>query len=147
MLVVDFMSIIRRLPLAEQYLVKVMHHSTTNETFNQLRFELYVDNKLALVDLPLTSFSLAGHLLHCHYVIRQSLLLLYNGFSGDVKRFGCIESEDDVIVPDNQLRPLPDYYTIICGCKKGCSGRCKRVRNATNCSEFCSCRAACDNKR
>ena len=82
--------------LAEQYLVKVTHHSTTSKSFNRLRFDLYVDKRLSLMDMPPTSFSLAGHLLRCHYVIRQCLLLLDKGFSGDIKIGG-------VIVPDKQL--------------------------------------------
>ena len=73
---------------AEQYLVKVLHHSTASKTFNQLQLELYADKKTTLVELPPTSFSLSGHLLRCHYIICQSLLLIRSGFSEDIAKLG-----------------------------------------------------------
>lgn len=127
----------------EEYLVKVLHPSSPSRTFNELRFELYIKKKVSLIDLPPTSSSLAGHLLRSYYVIRQYIQLLDNDFEKDIKRFGWLETEEGTLIPDKELLPLPDYYTVTCGCQKTCKGNCKCRRIGTDCTEFCACRATC----
>ena len=51
----------------------------------QLWFEISLEKKPALVELPETSFSLLGRLLRFHYIILQGLLLLGRGFSDVLK--------------------------------------------------------------
>ena len=96
----------------EEYFVKVLHPSSPSKKFNELRFELYIKKKDSLIDFPPTSSSLAGHLLWSCYVIRQYIQLLDNDFEKDIKHFAWLETEERTLIPDKELLPLPDYYTV-----------------------------------
>ena len=79
---------------AEHYLVKVVSPSSDSLSFNQLRFELYTDKKVSLVDLPPTSASLSGHLLRCHIVIFQLMNLLKENVHINYCNYGWNEAVD-----------------------------------------------------
>ncbi|NQY43710.1 MAG: hypothetical protein HRT87_10240 [Legionellales bacterium] len=129
---------------AEIYLVKVLHSSSSCETFDELRFDMYVNKKTSLADLPPTSSSIQGHLQRCYFVIRQCLSLLDGNFEKEPNDYGW-ELNDGVMLPCKCLLPMPEHFTARCTCKnKKCTGRCKCKGNVTACTEFCQCRSSCN---
>ena len=78
---------------AENYLVKTIKVNTEIKKFDQLRYECHMSKKTTLPDLPPTSHSIQMHLLRCHFVVRQSILLLNGSFDEKAIKFGwSIES-------------------------------------------------------
>ena len=56
--------------------------------------------------------------------------------------FGWYE-ENGHLLPEKFQLHLPTQYTIRCGCKAKCSGRCKCTKYDMPCTEFCG--AHCQN--
>ena len=128
----------------EEYLVKVLKPKSKSKTFNELRFEQYVEKKTNILQLAPTSQSIQGHLLRCHFVVRQNSKLL-NDFKDSPLDFGWVE-DGGSLIPKKYQCMMPSYYTVRCGCKKRCSGRCRCIKLETICTEFCGCRNVCNNK-
>ena len=72
--------------------------------------------------------------------------LLKDNVHINYRNYGWNEASDGCIVPDKVLQPLPFHYTVKCGCKTGCSGRCKFVRLGVQCTDFCKYKGNCDRK-
>ena len=119
----------------EEYLVKVLKPKSLSKTFNELRFEQYVEKKTNILQLAPTSQSIQGHLLRCHFVVRQNSKLL-NDFKDSPLDFGWVE-DGGSLIPKKYQSMMPSYYTVRCGCKKRCSGRCHCIKLETICTEFC----------
>ena len=43
------------------------------------------------------------------------------------------------LMPDKFLQLSPEEYTVPCGFKKKCSGRCKCQKSSVECTDFCKC--------
>ena len=89
-------------------------------TFDQSRYECHMSKKTTLPDLPPTSHSTQMHLLRCHFVVRQSILLLNGSFDEKAIKFGW-SIESGYLRPVKNLLGLPSYYYIKCGCTKRCT--------------------------
>ena len=68
---------------------------------SQLWLEYPLKKNPALAELPAISFSLLGHLLHFHYIIFQSLLLLGRGFSDASKNLNGLRMQISVLINSN----------------------------------------------
>ena len=128
---------------AEEYLVKVLKPQSESNTFDSLRHESYTAKNVKLFDLPPTSSAILGHLKRCHYVVRYNKLLL-NSYSERPQDHGWTEI-DGFLIPDKHLMPMLLHYTVRCGCKSRCTGRCRCSKMDTICTEFCSCKGNCQN--
>ena len=128
---------------AEEYLVKVLKPRSESNTFDSVRHESYTAKNVKLFDLPPTSSAILGHLKRCHYVVRYNMLLL-NSYSERPQDHGWTEI-DGFLIPDKHLMPMPLHYTVRCGCKSRCTGRCRCSKMDTICTEFCSCKGNCQN--
>ena len=129
---------------AELYVIKVLESNSTSTTFDELRHELYRKKSRSLYDLPPVSRSLQGHLERCYYVINESLNLLSKAKSLEPTAHGW-ESFEAYLLPRKREVTLPSEYTIVCGCSKGCKGRCSCSKNDVPCTEFCQCARNCRN--
>ena len=130
---------------AESYLVKVSRPSSACTTMNELRTESYLDKSSSLMELPPTSSSIFGHILWSYFVVHLHLNLLNATKKSNVQEFGWIEAEDGCFIPDKCLSPIPRYFIVKCGCKKGCYRRCQCSFADIKCIEFCACKATCEN--
>ena len=130
---------------AELYLIKVLQSNSTSTTFAELRYELCRKKKKKqkkLYDLPTISRYLQGHLEQSYYVIDESLNLLSRAKSPEPTVYGWESFEADLL-PSKREITLPSEYTIVCGCSKGCNGRCNCSKNDVPCTELCQCARNC----
>ena len=76
-----------------------------------------------------------SHLDRCMYVV------IYNNINllKECSLLYSWEIQGNELLPVKLMLPLPSCLTYTCGCKKGCSGRCKSCKNDTSCIEFCQC--------
>ena len=100
--------------------------------------------KKTVYDLPPTSRSLQGHLEQCYYLINESLNLLSKAKSLEPTVY-VWESFEAYLLPSKREASLPSDYIIVCGCSKGCKGRCNCSKNDVPCTEFCQCARNCSN--
>ena len=128
---------------AEEYLVKVFKRKTKCKTLNELRLEQYTKKSSNLLQLPPTSLSIQGHLKRCEFVTRQNTSLVSN-FDDDPCQYGWA-NEGGFLLPEKFQNSMPAYFTVRCGCKSKCSGRCKCSKYETICTEFCGCKGQCEN--
>ena len=129
---------------AELYLIKVLQSNSPSTTFDELRYELYRKKNKTLYDLPPTSRSLQGHLEWCYYLINESLNLLSKAKSLEPTVY-VWESFEAYLLPSKREASLPSEYIIVCGCSKGCKGRCNCSKIDVPCTEFCQCARNCSN--
>ena len=129
---------------AELYLIKVLQSNSPSTTFVELRYELYRKKKKTVYDLPPTSRSLQGHLEQCYYLINESLNLLSKAKSLEPTVY-VWESFEAYLLPSKREASLPSDYIIVCGCSKGCKGRCNCSKIDVPCTEFCQCARNCSN--
>ena len=127
----------------EEYLAKVLKPQCDSKTFDKLRLECYTSKEMKLLNLPPTSSSIHGHLKRCHYVIR-SIKLLLDDFCERPQDHGWAEI-DGYLIPNKYLVPMPLHYTVRCGCKSRCTGRCRCAKLLAICTEFCGCKGNCQN--
>ena len=125
--------------LAEGYLCSVLSPKDNCKTFDDSRYILYTKQKTPLPSLPPTSRMLHGNLLRCHYFVRTCQNLLSDSATNLLpERYGwCMVNS--VLMPDKFLLPLPEEYTVTCGCKKKCSGRYKCQKSFVECTEPYKC--------
>ena len=90
--------------------MKVAKSNFPAESFDHLRFMIYTNRKITLVDLPLTSAAIQGHLLLAHYFTNVSLKNLYTTKSTFQLFNFCLHE---------MLKKL----IIKCVCKKVCGNR------------------------
>jgi len=115
---------------AEKYLVNVFEAKSTCATFDELRYNIYTSKNKTLTELPPTSSTIRGHLLHCHYFVRVCVTLL------------DLETSE---LSEKIQTSIPEEYTLTCACKKGCTRGCSCKRNEEQCIEHCKCQN-CSNK-
>ena len=109
----------------ESFLIKVLRPSSACITMNELCIELYLRSSSSHIELPPTLSSMFGHILGSHFIIHQYLNLLNATEKSNVQEFGLIEAEDGCLILDKCLSPVPRYFIVKCGCKKGYSRRCQ----------------------
>ena len=126
--------------LAEGYLCSVLSPKDNCKTFDDLGYILHTkEEKTPISSLPPTSRMLHGHLLPCHYIVRTCRNLLSDSPTNLLpERYGWY-LVSSVLMPDKFLLLLAEEYTVTCGCKKKCSGRCKCQKSSVECTEFCKC--------
>ena len=126
--------------LAERFLVRVwagVRSKTTAETFDQLRLENFV-NGSSLESLPPTSSVINGHLKRGFFLVKQACNLLKNPNNSDdplehgwVERFG-------MLLPDKNLKSLPEFVLKICKCQKSCESKnCRCKAEGVKCTIYC----------
>ena len=132
---------------SKQYLVKLLGSAGECNTFDDLRYHLYMNKRKTISELPPTSASMMGHLLRSHYCLYSSKLYHPQKFINlDPMNYGW-ERDNGLLTPAKFYNRLPVEYTVACVCKKRCNGRCKCRRLAAECSEFCACGNICTNNR
>ena len=139
--------------LAEEYLVKVWAGArckVTSKTFDSLRLTEYTSSKEAksLDSLPPTSSSVYSHIKRGHHIIRNVANLLSDYIETDptLKGWYC---ENDILLPDMNLKPLPHNITVQCNCDGKCfNKRCACNKEGQLCTIFChkNCTPKCENK-
>ena len=81
--------------------------------------------KKTLWPLPHTSNMSQGHILRSHYVV----LICSNLISAPDTNLNPVDfdwnSVDSVLMPNKCIVALQAMYTVTCGCKKKCTGRCR----------------------
>ena len=130
---------------AEEYLVQVLKRGTTLKTMNQLRGWMYHHSKgCSLQDLPPTSYAVRLHILRAFYAanIMTSLLADQHPFL-DPTLYGYVV-ENDLLIPDIGLRPVPEEFTVHCNCIKCAPIRCICRKSGLPCCSFCKCGSTTD---
>ena len=90
--------------------MKVAKSNLPAESFDHLRFMIYTNRKTTLVDLPLTSAAIQGHLLLAYYFTNVSL-----------KNLDTTKSTFQLL--NFCLHEMLKKFIIKCACKKGCGNR------------------------
>ena len=136
----------------EQYLVKVFKLSSSETSFDGLRYAEYINGK-SVLELPPTSHSIIyGHIPRWCYIVKDLCSLL----NPDYQRMNPLESgwkmECYSLLPQKELLLLPEKLTIVCSCKvQNLAQRCKSKRcrcksSNTKCTSYCGCQNDCANK-
>ena len=127
----------------EVYLVQVLTRNTTCTTMGQLRNYIYHHSKgVSLDQLPPTSHAIEQHIRRAYYATYQMMTSLHpqNTTVLNPVVFG-FKKTDDILLPTNSLRPIPEEYTILSNCKKYSKYSCA-CRNAGHpCIRFCKCQS------
>ena len=84
--------------------MNVVQAKSTCATFDELRYNIYTSKNKTLTELPPTSSTIRGHLLHCHYFVRVCVTLL--------------DLETSELSEKNQTS-IPEEYTLPVLAKKG----------------------------
>ena len=127
---------------AEKYLVDVwagVRAKTKCKTFNQFRLQnITSSTPKPLNSHPPTSSVIRGHLKRSYYVIKNVVNLLNNpNISLDPLNY-CWILDNDMLVPEKCLNPLPEELTVICKCTGKCSTNiCSCKRNSQECVIYC----------
>ena len=123
---------------AEKYLIVCTYPNSKSINFDDLGYELYLTKNKPISELPPTSHSIEGHLMHCYYIINTSINLLESFQLLDPRNYGWKETHNGFL-PERFELPLPDNYFITCGCVEGCTLRCVCNKRDVYCTEFCKC--------
>ena len=132
---------------AEEFLVKVLKHSSTSTTFTSLRKEQYHASTSAThLTLPPTSHGLLAHIQRSHYNTYIITHLMTPGSAViSPQEFGYTLNNGQ-LVPSMSWKLVEAKYTVTCKCVKcarvGCPCRIQEVK----CVQFCGCKALPDCK-
>ena len=125
---------------SEQYLVKQLEPVGECNTFDDLRYHLYMNKIKTNSDLTPASVSMMGHMLSLEYFVYVHSNLCHPQQSINLYSINLgWERENGLLTPAKFCKRLPVEYTVTCGCKKHCNGRCKCRQMEEKCSEFCTC--------
>ena len=127
----------------EEYLVQVLKKNTKCTTMDQLRDYMYHHSKgISLEQLPPTSHMIQQHILRAYYATYQMVNLFHPQRSTllDPTAFGFMAT-DEILMPMNAVRPIPEEYTIMCNCKKCSNDRCVCRKKGLPCISFCKCQS------
>ena len=130
---------------AEEYLVKVLKQGTSCKTMDSLRAWQYHHSKnITIQQLPPTSRETYLHILRAIYATRIQLNCL-TGATVDPRLFGFESSRmDDMLLPQRDVKLLPDDLFPSCACAKCATIRCSCRKNCVACCVFCKCNSGCD---
>lgn len=127
---------------AEEYLVQVLKRNTACKTMDELRIWMYHHRKgRSLVELPPTSHATRAHILRAFFATSVMTTLLDHQPSVLNPRVYGFVVEDDLLVPDLGLHPIPEEYAICCTCGKCATVRCICRKNGLPCCAFCNCQS------
>ena len=130
---------------AEEYLVQVLKQGTSCKTMDSLRAWQYHHSKnITIQQLPPTSRETYLHILRAIYATRIQLNCL-TGATVDPRLFGFESSRmDDMLLPQRDVKLLPDDLPPSCACAKCATIRCSCRKNCVACCVFCKCNSGCD---
>ena len=125
---------------AEEYLVKCYNgvkSVTPVRTFDELRLHSKNKKVIALDDLPPTSSVIRGHIRRAFFDIRNDLTLLEDPSRLDPLDYSW-KNVDGVIVPDKNLKHIPERLLKLCGCEGKCdSKKCICNKSGIHCVIYC----------
>ena len=109
---------------------------------DELRIWMYHHQKgRSLDELPPTSHATKSHILRAFFATNVMTTLLDHKPS--VLDPGVYEfaAEDDLLVPDLGLQPIPEEYSLFCTCGKCSTVRCTCRKNGLPCCALCNCQS------
>ena len=131
---------------AKKYLARAISLKTNCETFNDLRYEIYMTKEKALNELPPTSGTICGYLMRSHYfvylcsnLLDSSSNILKPAMDGSMDQwsyYGWIIN-NGLLAPTKNFATIPSYLTTKCCCKKGCTKNWGCNRTFEKCTEYC----------
>ena len=138
------------MPMIEKFVCLMYKPTTSCESVDDLRRELFTKEGRDLESIPPTSAALFQHTLRAAFVAghiwRQSLVPVPT--YPPVEEWGWKITDK---VPTPLWSTLPEASSAIkelikCGCNptKGCRGRCKCKTNELPCTELCKCNGDCE---
>ena len=140
--------------MAEEYLTKVLQHTTDCKTADQLRNYMYHHSKRScLNNLPPTSYATEKHIRRAYLATYQMISVLSKPKWKplDPILYGY-EKADELLVPSVGKNPIPEEFTVMCSCTKCGTHHCPCRSNHLPCCRFCKCQssfivseAACSN--
>ena len=125
----------------EAHLVQVLKKNTTCSTMDQLRDYIHHHSKgVSLEALPPTSNAVQQHIWRACYATYNMMKLLHTHTPTALNQtaFG-FEKTDELLLPIQGLKPIPEEYTILCNCKKCRNDRCACRKAGLPCIRFCKC--------
>ena len=125
------------------YLVQVLKKNSLCSTMDQLRSYMYHQSKgISLEQLPPTSHAVQQHIRRAYYATYQMVTLLNPNKPAELNpsAFG-FKKTDELLLPVEGHRPIPEEYTIICSCKKCSTERCACHKAGLPCISFCKCQS------
>ena len=135
------------LPIIQRFVILMYDRSSDKMTVNTLRKHLFTKKGRQMEGLPPTEAALLQHTKRAAYQSgfcwRQSLQSQQNLPSP--ADWGWTNEDDSwkplwTVLPE-MAKCCPEL--LKCGCKKGCSSRCKCRKAKTQCTALCSCDGAC----
>ena len=91
----------------------------TSKKFDELRIMVKKDKAIGLDQLPPTSSVIRGHIQRAYFDIRNDITLLEDPPQLDPLDFGW-KDVDGVLLPEKNLKPIPDTLRKLCGCAGKC---------------------------
>ena len=107
---------------AEEFLVKCysgVKSVCTAKKFDELRIMVKKGKAIGLDQLPPTSSVIRGHIQRAYFDIRNDITLLEDPPQLDPLDFGW-KDVDGVLLPEKNLKPIPDTLRKLCGCAGKC---------------------------
>ena len=137
--IMDGLSLERKIGNAEEYLVQVLERNTACKTMDELRIWMYHHHKgRSLDELPPTSHATRAHILRAFFATNIMITLLDHQPSVIDPRIYGFAVEDDLLVPDVGLHPIPEEYSLFCTCGKCSTVRCTCRKNGLPCCALCN---------
>ena len=123
--------------MCEMYLTQVLKYGTKCKTMNELRSWAYHHKKsLTLEQLPPTSYSIRDHILRSIYATHNMVSILDNQrVVLDPRNYGFCE-ENDLLLPTNSVKTIPEMYAQFCNCVKCATIKCSCRRIGVPCCKF-----------
>ena len=117
--------ILNDIETVESYLVQVYKKGTSCTTMDELRDYNYRHSKVvSLEQLPPTSYATKAHILRAYYATYVMTTIL----SADQDKLNPFlygfEEENELLLPDMAVRPIPKEYAVQCTCSKCGTDRC-----------------------
>ena len=136
----------RSMLLLERFVVLMYDRTSESTTVNGARKQLFAQNSRTLENIPPTQAALKQHIKRtCHQANCWNQALVKDPEIPDPSDWGWMK---DTTGWQPLWTTLPEasescHELIHCGCKKGCTGRCKCVKAGLKCTALCFCTGDC----
>ena len=107
------------------------------KTFDELRLTTKSNKVIGLDQLPPTSSVIRAHIRRAFYDIKKDITLLEEPPLLDPLDFSWKEC-DGVLLPDKNLKPIPEILLKLCGCAGKCdNAQCSCKKSSQICVIYC----------
>ena len=135
--------------IIERYVVLIYDKTNNSYSVNQCRFELFSVSNRNIENIPPTAAALLQHTKRSIFQanIWHQIFKKYIDYPNP-NNFGWKETDSEFIPVWSELPEVLEScrQLVSCGCKKGCTSRCKCKKENLPCSHMCKCLGKCEVK-